>query len=235
MTSLSRAPKNVWMKEEDTLVECLVELVFAEMEVRQRYVLARLPGPTYPHDGRKVAIAEMNGPSCSGFEWNDETKCIIAEKELFDNWKGFLNKSFSYYDELAYVFGRDRATGCFVETFTDVGSNEPDGYKGFDMPDGNDMEFPSMYSQRIDMSQDDCVNDQLRAIVEWPPCAFANDTEVCQEFLCLLRAMPDLSSLDRAVCQRVLMCSMDDMRSFVEMTDEERKNYCRLFLRDDSR
>ena len=69
--------------------------------------------------------------------------------------KGFLNKSFSYYDELAYVFRRDRATGCFVETFTDVGSNEPDGYKGFDMPDGNDMEFPSMYSQRIDMSQDD--------------------------------------------------------------------------------
>ena len=32
------------------------------------------------------AIAKMCGPSCSGFEWNNETKCIIAKKDLFDNW-----------------------------------------------------------------------------------------------------------------------------------------------------
>uniref|UniRef100_A0A9I9DX92 Retrotransposon protein n=1 Tax=Cucumis melo TaxID=3656 RepID=A0A9I9DX92_CUCME len=69
--------------------------------------------------------------------------------------KGLLNKSFYYYDKLAYVFERDRATGRFIETFADIGSNEHAEYEGFDMSDGNDMKFPSMYSQGIDMSQDD--------------------------------------------------------------------------------
>uniref|UniRef100_A0A9I9EGD5 Retrotransposon protein n=1 Tax=Cucumis melo TaxID=3656 RepID=A0A9I9EGD5_CUCME len=108
------------------------------------------------------AIVEMRGAACSGFGWNNEEKCIIAEKELFDNWarshptaKGLLNKQFPYYDELTYVFGRDRATGRFAETFANVGSNEPGGgYDRFDMGDGND-EFPPVYSQGIDLLQDD--------------------------------------------------------------------------------
>ncbi|KAL4010894.1 hypothetical protein IC575_027915 [Cucumis melo] len=227
------------------------------------------------------AITEMRGPACSGFKWNDEAKYIIVEKKVFDNWirshpaaKSLLNKPFSYYDELAYVFEWDRATGRFVETFADIGSNEPAGYEGFDMSDGNDIEFPFMYRQGIDISQDDvrtsqpactsdgrtrsseskqkrgsqregeldvinmalkCMNDQLRTIIEWPTRPFANETFVRQEFLRLLCEMPDLSSLDRELCQRQLMCSIDDMRSFVEMTDEERKNFCRVFLRDVSR
>ena len=32
------------------------------------------------------AIAKMFGPLCNGFDWNVELKCIIAEKELSDNW-----------------------------------------------------------------------------------------------------------------------------------------------------
>uniref|UniRef100_A0A9I9CUR8 Retrotransposon protein n=1 Tax=Cucumis melo TaxID=3656 RepID=A0A9I9CUR8_CUCME len=108
------------------------------------------------------AIAEMCGPSCSWFRWNDKVKCIITEKKLFDNWvrlhpvtKGLLNKQFPYYNELSYVFERDRATSRFTKTFVDVGSNKPIGHEGFDMSDGNGLEFPSTYSQGIDMSQDD--------------------------------------------------------------------------------
>ncbi|KAA0036928.1 retrotransposon protein [Cucumis melo var. makuwa] len=72
-------------------------------------------------------------------------------------------------------------------------------------------------------------------IVKRPAHALANDTNVCQEFLRLLREMFDLSSLDRALYQRQLMSRINDMRDFVEMTDEERKNFCRVLLRDISR
>ena len=52
--------------------------------------------------------------------------------------KRLLNKLFPYYDELTYVFSRDRATGRFVETFADMRSNELGGYDRFDMGDGNE-------------------------------------------------------------------------------------------------
>ena len=81
----------------------------------------------------------------------------------------------------------------------------------------------------------ECMNDQLRTIVKWPTRALANDTFVRHEFLRLLCEMPNLSSLDRALCQRQLMSHMDDMRDFVEMTDEERKGFRRVLLRDVSR
>ncbi|KAA0037150.1 retrotransposon protein [Cucumis melo var. makuwa] len=113
----------------------------------------------------------MRGPMYSGFRWKDEAKCIIAEKELFDlqrtsqpTAKGLLNKPFLYYDELAYVFERDRVASRFSKMFTNIGSNDLVGYEGFDMPNGNDMEFLSMYSQGIYMSQDDvCASRSSRA------------------------------------------------------------------------
>ncbi|TYK00096.1 putative nuclease HARBI1 [Cucumis melo var. makuwa] len=140
-------------------------------------------------------------------------ECLVELSHLAT--KSLLNKPFYYYDELAYVFERDRATGRFIETFVDIGSNEHAEYEGFDMSDGNDMKFPSMYSQGIDMSQDD---------VRASRPAHVSDGE-----------MPDLSNLDRVLCQRQLMRSMDNMHGFVEMTNKERKNFCRVFLRDVSR
>ncbi|KAA0051173.1 retrotransposon protein [Cucumis melo var. makuwa] len=77
---------------------------------------------------------------------------------MFNKWqlpKGLLNKSFFYYEKLAYVFKRDRATSQGVETFADIGSNDPSGYKGFQMLDRNDIEIPTVYNQVFNMSQDD--------------------------------------------------------------------------------
>ncbi|KAA0050400.1 retrotransposon protein [Cucumis melo var. makuwa] len=183
MSTSNRAPRHVWTREEEgTLVECLMELVsmggwksdngtFRPGYLAQlvRMMAEKLPGcqvrATTVIDCRIKTlkrtfqtIAEMRGPACSGFGWNDEEKCIVAEKELFDNWvrshpaaKGLLNKPFSYYDELTYVFGRDRATSRFAETFADVGSNEPGGgYDRFDMGDGNE-DFPPVLTSRRTM------------------------------------------------------------------------------------
>ncbi|KAA0034933.1 hypothetical protein IC582_019653 [Cucumis melo] len=285
MSTSNHAPRHVWTKEEEgTLVECLMELVsmggwksdngtfrpgylaqlvcmmvekLPECQVRAATVIdCRIKTLKRTFQ----AIAEMRVAACSGFGWNNEEKCIIAEKELFDNWvkshpiaKGLLNKPFPYYDELTYVFDRDRATGRFAETFANVGSNEPGGgYGRFDMGDGND-EFPPVYSQWIDLLQDDVrasrpsrasegrtgssgtkrkrgsqrdfdveaihlaldqTNEQLRQIAEWPARNLANDNHVRTKFFRILREMPELTSLDRALLQMHLLSRMDDLWGF---------------------
>ncbi|KAA0033869.1 retrotransposon protein [Cucumis melo var. makuwa] len=80
-----------------------------------------LPSPDNNSKENVPAHSRKNDSSCSGFSWNDEFKCIIAKKELF-NWshpaaKGLINKSFPYYDDLSYVFGKDHATGARIEIF----------------------------------------------------------------------------------------------------------------------
>lgn len=32
------------------------------------------------------AIAEMLGPNASGFGWNDELKCVMCDKDIFQDW-----------------------------------------------------------------------------------------------------------------------------------------------------
>ncbi|KAL4025449.1 hypothetical protein IC575_013846 [Cucumis melo] len=176
MTSSSRLPKHTWTKEEEAgLVECLVELVNAGgwrsdngtfrpgyLNQLARMMAFKIPGSNIHAstiDNRiKLmkrmfhALAEMRGPNCSGFGWNDEKKCIVAEKEVFDDWvkshpaaKGLLNKSFVHYDELSYVFGKDRATGGRAESFADIGSNDPPGYDAGAADAMPDTDFPPMY------------------------------------------------------------------------------------------
>ncbi|TYK29878.1 retrotransposon protein [Cucumis melo var. makuwa] len=109
-----------------------------------------------------MAIVEIQGPTCSGFGWHYELKCIIAAKDVFDSWarthlacKGLLNKPFPHYDELSYVFEKDRTTGASVEMFTDIGSNVPGESDGVQAEDGLDMEFPTMCSLRMNVSLED--------------------------------------------------------------------------------
>ncbi|KAL4011834.1 hypothetical protein IC575_028897 [Cucumis melo] len=100
-------------------------------------------------------------------------KCIVVEKELFDDWvkshpmaKGLLNKSFVHYDELSYVFGKDRATGGRAESFTDIGSNDPAGYDAFAADAAPDTNFSPMYSSGLNMSPDDLMETRTVRVSE---------------------------------------------------------------------
>ncbi|KAL0535241.1 hypothetical protein IC582_029568 [Cucumis melo] len=136
------------------------------------------------------------------------------------------------------------------------------------MGDGNE-DFPPVYSQGIDLSQDDVrasrpsrasegrtgssgskrkrgsqrdfdveaihlaldqTNEQLRQIAEWPTCNLANDNHVRTEFFRILREMPELTSLNRALLQRHFLSRMDDLRGFVLMPEDERERFCRVLL-----
>ncbi|TYJ97298.1 retrotransposon protein [Cucumis melo var. makuwa] len=258
MSTSNRAPRHVWMKEEEgTLVECLMELVSmggwkSDNGTFRPGYLGNWP---LPKCGAQRAVA-LGG---------------TMKRNSHPAAKGLLNKPFTYYDELTYVFGRNRATGWFAETFADVGSNEPGGgYDKFDMGDGNE-DFPPVYSQGIDLSQDDVrasrpsrvsegrtgssgskrkrgsqrdfdveaihlaldqTNEQLRQIPEWPAGNLANDNHVRTEFFRILREMPELTSLDRVLLQRHLLSRMDDLWGFVLIPEDERERFCRVLLRD---
>ncbi|KAL0546040.1 hypothetical protein IC582_015945 [Cucumis melo] len=184
MASTSRLPKHTWTKEEEV---GLVELVnvggwrsnngtFLPGYLNQlvRMMAFKIPGCNVHAstiDSRiKLlkrmfhTLAEMRGPTCSGFRWNDEQKCIVIEKKEFNDWvkshpatKGLLTKLFPHYDELSYVFGKDRAMGAQVETFADIGLNDPARYEAFAANAALDMDFQPMYSQGLNMSPDELM------------------------------------------------------------------------------
>ncbi|KAL0539423.1 hypothetical protein IC582_023635 [Cucumis melo] len=80
--------------------------------------------------------------------------------------KGLLNKSFVHYDELSYVFGKERATGGRAKSFADIGSNDPPGYDAFAADAVPDTDFPPMYSPGLNMSPDDLMETRTARVSE---------------------------------------------------------------------
>ncbi|XVF39666.1 hypothetical protein PTKIN_Ptkin01aG0051600 [Pterospermum kingtungense] len=140
-----------WTKEEDaTLVECLRVLVedrkwkadngtfrtwyLIQLEKMMETRLPQSKLKAEPHIESRVktlkrqynAIAEMLALG-SGFGWDDVEKCLIASKDVFDDWvrshpnaKGLRNKAFPHYDDCPAIFRKDRATGLGAETAADA-------------------------------------------------------------------------------------------------------------------
>ncbi|KAA0042164.1 putative nuclease HARBI1 [Cucumis melo var. makuwa] len=62
---------------------------------------------------------------------------VLQYEDFFVPWQR-LNQT---YDELSYVFGKDRTIGGRAKTFWDVGSNDSAGYTTFRIDATLDMEF----------------------------------------------------------------------------------------------
>ncbi|KAI8555559.1 hypothetical protein RHMOL_Rhmol05G0181300 [Rhododendron molle] len=136
--------------EEDALIKCVVnELVGdkwrAENGFRggffnhvEKELGKFLPGTTLkanPHIDSKVKywkvtwakIVDITG--LSGFGWDDVNKRIVVEKDVWENYekahpkkaKNMYGKTFPYFDDWQFMFGKDRATGAGVETPTSMG------------------------------------------------------------------------------------------------------------------
>lgn len=103
--------KHQWTSVEDSkLVECLVDLTNCGkwkadngtfkpgfLQQIQKMMSDKIPGcelRAQPHIDSRIkllkkqyhAISEMLGPSASGFGWNDDIKCVVVEKIVFDEW-----------------------------------------------------------------------------------------------------------------------------------------------------
>ncbi|KAL0553708.1 hypothetical protein IC582_007611 [Cucumis melo] len=183
MTSSSRLPKHSWTKEEEAgLVECLVELVnvggwrFDNETFRPGYLnqLARMMAFKIPGCNIHASTIDSRIKLMKRMFYALLEMCgLMCKKEVFDNWvkshpaaKGLLNKLFVHYDELSYVFGKDRSTGGRVESFADIGSNDPAGYDAFAADAAPDTDFPSMYSQGLNMSPDDLMGTRIARVSE---------------------------------------------------------------------
>ncbi|KAF7812456.1 protein ANTAGONIST OF LIKE HETEROCHROMATIN PROTEIN 1-like [Senna tora] len=87
----------------------------------------------HPHiDGRLRLLKKQHGAiaemlAASGFGWNDKDKCVVVDKDVFDDWTkvhknaiGLRNKEFPHFDDLTSIFGNDRATGVGAEPPADA-------------------------------------------------------------------------------------------------------------------
>ena len=71
----------------------------------------------------------------------------------------------------------------------------------------------------------------MRLIAEWPRLALEDESRVRREVVRALRAIPELSRLDMAQCNRILMNNLTDMKGFLELSNEEKLDYCTVLIR----
>ncbi|XP_038899283.1 uncharacterized protein LOC120086622 [Benincasa hispida] len=213
------------------------------------------------------AIVEMRGLACSGFGWNEEFQCITAEKETFDGWvkshpatKGLLNKSFSYFDDLAYVFGKDWATGEGAEIPGDMASSVPGcmhegastddsqehdlsqdefhgtptgfGFEGDNSLRGSKRKHHGYHSELVKVFKNamDFANDQLKSIAEWSKKQHATEVELRAKVVNKLNDIPKLQTQQKMKFMNIIFRNVHNTESFLSIPADMKLEYCELLL-----
>ncbi|XP_017982352.1 PREDICTED: uncharacterized protein At2g29880-like [Theobroma cacao] len=75
-------------------------------------------------------VAEMISHSTSGFGWDDVKKCVTCDDDVWIGWvkiypaaAGLRNNPFPHFDQLAIIFGKDRAIGEGAKSPADAVEN----------------------------------------------------------------------------------------------------------------
>ncbi|KAA0026060.1 retrotransposon protein [Cucumis melo var. makuwa] len=132
------------------------------------------------------AIAEMRGPTCNGFGWNDEQKCIVVEKEVFD--------------DLVKAFAADVVL---------------------------DTDFQPMYTQGLNMLPDELMGTRTARVSEGR--RKPNTSRGCPT----VGGHPlELTLMDRCRLMRILMRNIDDMKAFLDVSDNMKYSYCNIILQE---
>ncbi|CAO2825041.1 unnamed protein product [Amaranthus hypochondriacus] len=136
--------KRMWTSlEENALVDILLEMqnsnwkcdtgyrtgyqTYIEKKMNERFPYCGLKGK--PHIESKIKIFKRQmgyileiQKQVSGFGWDDATKMVTGEKEVFMGWAqgkdraaALFCKSFPLYDKLCEVYAKDRASGSMVK------------------------------------------------------------------------------------------------------------------------
>ncbi|CAN1177995.1 hypothetical protein LINPERHAP2_LOCUS33429 [Linum perenne] len=106
-----------------------------------------------------VAITDVKNGGASGFGWDESKQQVVADDDVFRTWtkrfpgaKGLNKKPFPYYDQLARIFGKDRALGGESESPADADNHDEqfvDAASAFD-DEASQRVLESMINQGID-------------------------------------------------------------------------------------
>ncbi|KAA0033551.1 retrotransposon protein [Cucumis melo var. makuwa] len=193
------------------------------------------------------AIAEMRGPAGSGFGWNDDVKCIITERDVFDHWvwthpaaKGLLNKPFPHYDALP-VPTKDVIDMEFPAMCSPRMNMSPENMMGGRSGRSNDGRMGSNGQKRKHSMQQfetydlihecmEAATDQLRTIAEWPEKFMSWEDAMAAQVIELIEAIPNLTMAEKSKCVMLVNQKVSLMRSFIKMPDSMKAIYGRILL-----
>ncbi|KAA0064252.1 retrotransposon protein [Cucumis melo var. makuwa] len=109
------------------------------------------------------------------------------------------------------------------ETFVDVRSNDPIGYKAFATDAAPDMDFQPIYMEtwrtgrrqwRSNCTAIEYKNEQLNCIVEWPVLQCQDASQTNQEVVRQLEVVSKLTLMNRCRLMRILMRKRGRHESF---------------------
>ncbi|KAA0049583.1 retrotransposon protein [Cucumis melo var. makuwa] len=75
-------------------------------------------------------------------------------------------------------------------------------------------------------------HEQLNRIADWPVLQRQDASQTRQEVVRQLEAIPELTLMDRCRLMRILMRNVDDMKAFLDVSDNIKYPYCSIILQE---